>query len=855
MKKLSIIFSFTLFSLSLFAQTNNNLPEGAFHTSVYSLTKESPISAASLNSPITENQRITISSDGHLQAEGKRLRIFGTNLSEFPKTHELATYSAEALANQGYNCIRFHHTDADWSNCFIKKIENGKHVLNTKKLDDFDFFFAELKKQGIYSNINFLTGRTYNPSDGYKNELSNVKDWKHRHCLGFWNEEAKQHQKEYIELLMNHVNPYTGLSYKEDPAVAIVEINNENGLLHGYLSNWLEDYTGEYWQELEDKWNIWLKNNKQDYNTLSKIYNKDIKTGDFLINANSKWNFERHEGAKATLSTTNNQHTIKVEKNGTEAWHIQYNCPQLDMQAGKVYTIKFRGKASNPSKIDVSLMQAHAPWQNAGWNVKVPLTTSWQEFSYTIENSMTDNNLRLNFGSMGLSAGTTFTLADISIQEGGSISIIEPGNKSKKSVKTVKLPHHSEYSTLPKEYKNLILNFFWDLEEAYWKDMRDYVREEIGSKALIMGTAMGCSTTEIQNCFDIIDTHAYWNHPSFPVSDWDQSNYYVKNRTLTKGFNDSTLNSLAKYRVYGKPFSCSEYDHPYPNQYTSEMYPMIASFGSFQDWDCIFTFCYTLPSSKDFSKERITGYFDQGNIPSKACAAPIASRIFRNFLVKPGQQKYYIGLNTKIEKENLYKNNGWSVGNPEIYGSISVSGFHHQLGIIVEENAFTPDETFINFNSIKNEKFDSRKFFNDTKEIYYDFNTGIYLVCNDNVTISVTDKNSVLPEIPEIWKIKDRLLPLTNGSDFNSVAAVKENGNYLIYNCSWCGNLGENLHEFGKNKVYSICRDELKLTTIKNNGSGPSFVLAAEGKMDIFENKTIYLTKNSKSLWQIIPLN
>ncbi len=31
--------------------------------------------------------------------------------------------------------------------------------------------------------------------------------------------------------LLTHVNPHTGSSYAEDPAVVIVEINNENGLL------------------------------------------------------------------------------------------------------------------------------------------------------------------------------------------------------------------------------------------------------------------------------------------------------------------------------------------------------------------------------------------------------------------------------------------------------------------------------------------------------------------------------------------------------------------------------------------------------------------------------------------------
>ena len=321
-------------TMNCFSQKKNQLPQGAFEVlpSDFSSEEEKLISAAYLNSPLTEKDRITVSHDGHLQANGKRLRIFGTNLSQFP-SKKTAEYYADQLANQGYNCIRFHHTDAEWSNCFIKRLDNGKHIIDKQKLDDFDYFFAKLKEKGIYSNINFLTGREMSSADGYKPEIDRISNWKHKHCLGFWNEQAQDFQKQYITMLLEHENPYTKTKYKDDPAVAFVEINNENGLIMGYLCGWLDSYYGgEYWQELENKWNVWLKKNNHDYAELSSLFNKTSQEKQNLISQDAVWNLEQHEGAKAKYLHEKNNSKIKIENNGKAGWHIQLNKANLSLK-------------------------------------------------------------------------------------------------------------------------------------------------------------------------------------------------------------------------------------------------------------------------------------------------------------------------------------------------------------------------------------------------------------------------------------------------------------------------------------------------------------------------------------------
>lgn len=131
-------FLLLFITFPIFAQSNSI--NGSFQFSSYKLSQDSLISAASLNHPITEKDRIRVSPDGHLEANGERIRIWGTNLSEFPKSHAEADFFALALANQGYNCIRFHHTDSSWTNCFLKKNDAGKWVVDKQHFDDFDYF-------------------------------------------------------------------------------------------------------------------------------------------------------------------------------------------------------------------------------------------------------------------------------------------------------------------------------------------------------------------------------------------------------------------------------------------------------------------------------------------------------------------------------------------------------------------------------------------------------------------------------------------------------------------------------------------------------------------------------------------
>lgn len=209
--------------------------------------------------------------DGHLATEdGKRFRIWGVNLCGpdcFP-THEQAVAQADALARLGFNCVRLHHLDSTWSVLFDKSRKDTRQLDETA-LERLDFLVAELKKRGIYVNVNLNVGRAFKEGDG-------VRDFAR---LGFgksatyFNPRLIELQHEYARQLLTHSNRYTGLEYRHDPAVATVEIVNENSILEGWQGWRLVGKDEEhpqtwspipvsYAQELTDLYNEWLAKNR-----------------------------------------------------------------------------------------------------------------------------------------------------------------------------------------------------------------------------------------------------------------------------------------------------------------------------------------------------------------------------------------------------------------------------------------------------------------------------------------------------------------------------------------------------------------------------------------------------------------
>ncbi len=223
-----------------------------------------------LQSPAGRDGFVRVEGQRLVRHDGSRLRIWGVNLTGpecFP-SKELAPTIAGDLARFGVNCVRFHHMDGPWSPLFDKG-RNDTAEFDPEAVDRLDFFIAELKYLGIYSNLNLNVSRQYKPGDGVRDaELLGYGK-----SATYFNPRLIELQHDFARKLLTHRNPYTQNEYRAEPAVATVEMVNENSVLEGWVGRRLvgKDTTEEsptwrpipvsYAEELTEQYNQWLEKN------------------------------------------------------------------------------------------------------------------------------------------------------------------------------------------------------------------------------------------------------------------------------------------------------------------------------------------------------------------------------------------------------------------------------------------------------------------------------------------------------------------------------------------------------------------------------------------------------------------
>ena len=202
------------------------------------------------------------------------IRFNGTNLTgpaNFPE-RDVADRLASRFARFGINCVRLHFMDTWYKNfmdtrrqCILDDDAKTQRRLSPAQLDKLDYLVAAFKKRGIYVNMNLHVGRTLDKRDG----VPAGSPWANK-TVGQFHPRCIELQKEYARDLLTHVNKYTGNAYTDEPAVAMIEISNEDrGLVVKRRHNSIKTLAKPYQDELEKQWNGWLKkkypNNESGY--------------------------------------------------------------------------------------------------------------------------------------------------------------------------------------------------------------------------------------------------------------------------------------------------------------------------------------------------------------------------------------------------------------------------------------------------------------------------------------------------------------------------------------------------------------------------------------------------------------
>jgi len=171
-----------------------------------------------------------------VHADGTPARFWGANLQAhalFSTSDENIRKHARRIAQLGFNLVRIHHHDSKWvkPNIF-KNPDDNTRELSTESLRKLDLWIKCLKEQGIYIWLDLHVGRTFTRNDRIDNfaDLAKGKEFSEVKGFNYYNASVQKQMQAFNAAYLSHVNEFTRIAYKDDPAIIALLLTNENDL-------------------------------------------------------------------------------------------------------------------------------------------------------------------------------------------------------------------------------------------------------------------------------------------------------------------------------------------------------------------------------------------------------------------------------------------------------------------------------------------------------------------------------------------------------------------------------------------------------------------------------------------------
>lgn len=221
-----------------------------------------------LDKDIDGNGYITTKGEHFVNRKDEIVNFWGINVSGqsfFGTSKKEIETLADVIAAMGYNLVRLIDWDAGFYTPNIFGGDGGTSTLNSQSIDEFNYFWSCLKARGIYLDMVMLGGRYGSTlsslgtfTDEEINDISSGLKFE-----TYIDERLVNETKRVVKELFSTVNTYTGTSLKDDPALALVEVANENNLSNMYgvytSSTTYEFVSDSYKSMFQAKFNDWLK--------------------------------------------------------------------------------------------------------------------------------------------------------------------------------------------------------------------------------------------------------------------------------------------------------------------------------------------------------------------------------------------------------------------------------------------------------------------------------------------------------------------------------------------------------------------------------------------------------------------
>jgi hypothetical protein len=166
-------------------------------------------------------------------ADGTPARFFGTNIvayALFEADKATIQRQAKRISAMGFNLVRLHHHDSGWVKPNI--FERDSRRLRKESLDSLDWWIKCLSDEGIYVWIDLHVGRVFREDDGIGGYAELPKG--DGRGFNYVSPRITALMDEFASAYLDRRNVHTGRTIANDPAVAMIQITNENDITHHF---------------------------------------------------------------------------------------------------------------------------------------------------------------------------------------------------------------------------------------------------------------------------------------------------------------------------------------------------------------------------------------------------------------------------------------------------------------------------------------------------------------------------------------------------------------------------------------------------------------------------------------------
>ncbi len=191
----------------------------------------------------------------------------------------------------------------------------------------------------------------------------------------------------------------------------------------------------------------------------------------------------------------------------------------------------------------------------------------------------------------------------------------------------------------PNEGDRHFRKFLQELQEKCLAEQLRFAKEDLKMQAMVtsLNYTSHIPLALLRDKFDLVDNHAYFDHPGFLEKQWSAPFKYSQGCAMEQYAQVPRL--MMPSRIFGKPFIVTEFNYCYPNRFRAEAGPLIGAYSALQNWDGLYRFAWS-HGAGSIRKLSGVGGFDAVNDPFAQLSDRIAVLMFRRGDVAPSANRF-----------------------------------------------------------------------------------------------------------------------------------------------------------------------------------------------------------------------